>query len=78
MTLCTDTRGMRERNGLLIIRWAIVALMLTLGLVLIARGNAVIGALVTAMAALRIVLFVRLRHRRNELRERWAGRRPFA
>lgn len=75
--LYLDTHVMRERNGISTIRWVIVALAFALGLVLLARGDVVIGALVTAMAVMRIVLLARLRRRREELRERWRERGGF-
>jgi hypothetical protein len=51
-------------------RWILVVLSAVLAVVLIARGNVVIGVLVGALALTRIVLFVRLGRRRDRFRQR--------
>jgi hypothetical protein len=56
-------------------RWILVALSAALAVVLFARGNVVIGALIGAMAVTRAVFLVRFHHRREELRRRLAQRR---
>lgn len=56
-------------------RWVIVALSATLAVVLIARGNVLIGVLVGALAVTRTVFFVRLHRRRDQFRRRMAERR---
>ena len=51
-------------------RWIVVALSAVLAVVLIVRGNVVIGVLVGALTLTRIVLFVRLGRRRDRFRQR--------
>jgi hypothetical protein len=51
-------------------RWILVSLSAVLAVVLVARGNVVIGVLLGALALTRIVLFVRLRQRRDRFRQR--------
>jgi energy-converting hydrogenase Eha subunit G len=58
-----------------VMRWVIVALSAALAVVLIARGNVLIGVLVGALAVTRMVFFVRLQRRRDQFRRRMAGRR---
>jgi len=58
-----------------VMRWVIVALSATLAVVLIARGNVLIGVLVGALAVTRMIFFVRLQRRRDQFRRRMAGRR---
>jgi hypothetical protein len=58
-----------------VLRWILVALSVALAAFLILRGNVVIGVLVGAMAVTRAVLFVKMRHRREQFRERIAQRR---
>ncbi len=58
-----------------VLRWILVALSVALAAFLIVRGNVVIGVLVGAMAVTRAVLFVKMRHRREQFRERIAQRR---
>jgi hypothetical protein len=59
------------------VRWILIGLSVALAVVLIVRGNVVIGALIGAMAVARAVLFVHMRHRRDEIRKRDARRRGF-
>ena len=58
-----------------ITRWILVALTAALAVVLIMRGNVVIGVLLGAMAVTRSVMFVTMRHRREQFRQRIAQRR---
>jgi hypothetical protein len=51
-------------------RCILVTLSVVLAVVLIVRGNVVIGVLVGALALTRIVLFVRLGRRRDRFRQR--------
>jgi hypothetical protein len=51
-------------------RCILVTLSVVLAVVLIVRGNVVIGVLVGALALTRIVLFVRLGRRRVQFRQR--------
>jgi hypothetical protein len=57
------------------VRWILIGLSAALAIVLIMRGNVVIGVLIGAMAVARAVLFVRMHHRRAEFRRRIAQRR---
>ena len=52
-------------------RWALVALGVFLGGLLIARGNVVIGAVVLLMAVLRGSVFLQWQRRRQALRRRF-------
>lgn len=52
------------------IRWIMVTLTAVLAVLLIARGNVVIGVVVGALTLARIALLVRLHQRRERLRER--------
>ncbi len=52
-------------SGLRWLRLAIVALGLVLGVVLLVRGNLLIGALVTVLAVLRIVMLFEIERRRR-------------
>ena len=54
-----------------VLRWVLVGLSCALALVLLLRGNVLIGGLLAALVATRVVLLVQLRRRRNELRARW-------
>ena len=56
--------GPRRGNGLLIVRGLLIALGAVLGVVLIAEGVVVVGAILLTMAALRVVMMVQLRRRR--------------
>ena len=56
-------------NSMRVVRWVLVALSLALAVVLIARGNVVVGALIGAMAVTRAVLFMRLQRRRERFRQ---------
>ncbi len=60
------TRG--RSSGLLVLWWAIVAVALVLGLVLIVHGNVVVGALVAVLASLIFVLLVKITRRRVAMR----------
>jgi Flp pilus assembly protein TadB len=51
--------------------WLLVALGGALGIVLVVRGNVVIGALICAMAGVRALLLVRLRRRFADFRNRF-------
>lgn len=51
-------------------RWVLVALSLVLSIVLIARGDVVIGVVLGAMALVRLAMFARMQQRREQFRER--------
>jgi len=61
-------------RSILIIRGVLVALIAALSVALIVRGNVVIGVLLGALACTRVVLMLRMRRRREELRRRFAQR----
>jgi hypothetical protein len=51
-------------------RWVLVALSLVLSIVLIARGDVVIGVVLGVMALVRMAMFARMQQRREQFRER--------
>ena len=53
-----------------IIRLGIVALSAVLAVVLIARGNVVVGGIIGALAVMRLLLFATVMRRRREFRRR--------
>jgi hypothetical protein len=59
--------------GLLLLRIAIVALGLSIGIVLLARGDLVLGVLLVAFAGLRLGVFVTMRRRRSQWRAARGG-----
>jgi hypothetical protein len=65
--------------SMFVIRWIMVALTGVLAVLLIMRGNVVIGVVLGALALTRIALLVRLQQRRERFRQRrqqrFAGRR---
>lgn len=61
-------------NGIVIVRFILVAVGLTLGIVLIARGNVLIGGLICVLSIARFAMFVSMRKRRREFRERFPHR----
>ena len=62
-------------SSMWLLRGILIALSIALAVVLIVHGNVVIGVLIGALALTRTVLFVRMRHRREEFRRRIAQRR---
>ena len=64
---------MRHGSGLLLLRIAIMALGLTIGVVLLARGDFVLGLLLVAFAGLRLGVLVAMRRRRREWRAARGG-----
>jgi Flp pilus assembly protein TadB len=61
-------------RSILIIRGVLVVLIVALSVALIVRGNVVVGVLLGALACTRVVLMLRVRRRREELRRRFAQR----
>jgi hypothetical protein len=59
--------------GLLLLRVAIMALSLTIGIVLLTRGDWVLGLLLVAFAGLRLGMVVSMRRRRRQWREARRG-----
>jgi hypothetical protein len=62
-------------RSILVIRGLLVALTVALSVALIVRGNVVIAVLLGALACTRVVLLLRMRRRRDEVRRRFAQRR---
>jgi len=57
-------------RSMLVIRGLMLGLSATLAIVLILRGNVVIGGLIGALAATRAVMFVTMTRRRRAFRQR--------
>lgn len=60
--------------SMFVIRWIMVALTAALAVLLIVRGNVVIGVVLVALALTRMVLFVRLQQRGDRFRQRCGQR----
>ena len=58
------------------LRFLIIGLGATLGVVLLVSGNTLIGALVLALAVTRLVMVVSMRRRRQAMMARWQSRNP--
>jgi hypothetical protein len=52
------------------IRWVLAALSLALSIVLIARGDVLIGVILGVLALGRMAMFMRMQQRREEFRQR--------
>lgn len=68
--------GPAARPNLLVIRGLIGALALTLGIVLLLDGNVLVGALIAALAVLRLGAMVAMHRRRSQWRAAVAARHP--
>jgi len=55
--------------GLVVLRVAIIAVSLAIGIVLLSRGDLVLGVLLVAFAALRVGMFLTVRRRRRQWRD---------
>jgi hypothetical protein len=62
--------------GMIVLRIAVVTLGLVIGVVLLSRGDVVLGLLLVAFAVLRGAMFLSMRRRRAQWRAARAGRRP--
>jgi hypothetical protein len=60
-----------------VIRWVLVGLSMALAVVLVRRGNVVVGMLIGALAVTRAFMFVHVQRRRERLRREIARRRGF-
>ena len=58
------------------LRFLIIGLGATLGVVLLVSGNPLIGVLVLALAVARLVMVVSVRRRRRAMMARWQSRNP--
>jgi len=67
--------GFGPSPALLLLRGAIIAVSLAIGVVLLSRGDVVLGLLLVVFAGLRAVATVAMRNRRRRWRERGAMRR---
>jgi len=56
------------------LRFVIIGLAATLGVVLLVNGNPLIGAFVLALAVTRLVMVVSMRRRRRAMMARWQSR----
>ena len=64
-----------RRHGFLIVRGLMLALTLTIGIVLLTRGNALLGVLITVLAVVRIGMLASLSRRRDRWRATITARR---
>jgi hypothetical protein len=58
------------------LRFLIIGLGATLGVVLLVSGNTLIGALILALAVARLVMVVSMRRRRRAMMAQWQSRNP--
>jgi Flp pilus assembly protein TadB len=56
------------------LRFVIIGLGATLGVVLLLSGNPLVGALILALAATRLVMVLGMRRRRRAMMQRWQAR----
>ena len=61
-------------RSMLWLRFLFTGLALTLGVVLVVNGNMLIGALVLALAATRLVMVFGMRRRRRAMMAKWQQR----
>jgi hypothetical protein len=78
MSTTFESRSPRGGTGVLILRLLIAGLVGALGVAVWLSGHVLIGGLILALAAVRLVLFLTMRHRRNQWRQARGGyrRRP--
>ena len=62
-------------NGIFAMRYVLIGLGGVLGIALLASGNVLIGGLVLAMSAMRLVMVVKLHERRRTFEQRREQRR---
>ena len=56
------------------LRFVIIGLAATLGVVLLVNGNTLIGGLILALAVARLVMVLGMRRRRRAMMARWQSR----
>ena len=61
-------------RSMLWLRFLVIGLAATLGIVLLVNGNPLVGALVLALAVTRLVMVLGLRRRRRAMMARWQSR----
>ena len=62
-------------SSMLMTRWLLVALSAALAVVLLTRGDVLIGGIIAVMVVARIVMIVQVRRRRERFRQRIEARR---
>jgi hypothetical protein len=61
-------------RSMLWLRFLVIGLAATLGIVLLVNGNTLVGALVLALAVTRLVMVLGMRRRRRAMMARWQSR----
>jgi hypothetical protein len=61
-------------RSMLWLRFLVIGLAATLGIVLLVNGNMLVGALVLALAVTRLVMVLGMRRRRRAMMARWQSR----
>jgi Flp pilus assembly protein TadB len=61
-------------RSMLWLRFLVIGLAATLGIVLLVNGNTLVGALVLALAVARLVMVLGMRRRRRAMMARWQSR----
>ena len=75
MSTTFEARSPRGGTGVLILRLLIAGLVGALGVALLMSGHVLIGGLILALAVARLILFLTMRHRRQQWRESLGGSR---
>jgi hypothetical protein len=61
-------------RSMLWLRFLVIGLAATLGIVLLVNGNMLVGVLVLALAVTRLVMVLGMRRRRRAMMARWQSR----
>jgi hypothetical protein len=61
-------------RSMLWLRFLVIGLAATLGIVLLVNGNTLVGALVLTLAVTRLVIVLGMRRRRRAMMARWQSR----
>ena len=61
-------------RSMLWVRFLVIGLAATLGIVLLVNGNMLVGVLVLALAVTRLVMVLGMRRRRRAMMARWQSR----
>ena len=61
-------------RSMLWLRFLVIGLAATLGIVLLVNGNTLVGALVLTLAVTRLVMVLGMRRRRRAMMGRWQSR----
>jgi hypothetical protein len=62
-------------RSMLWLRFLVIGLAATLGIVLLVNGNMLVGVLVLALAVTRLVMVLGMRRRRRAMMARWQSRK---